>query len=171
MRHFGYYVARIRSKLKNDNEIICDYFIRGGAKIGNNCAIYSNLDLCEKHLLSIGDDVIISSEVIFVTHDAAYTKIGDKSKSLFGRIVIGDNCFIGERSTIMYGCELANNTIVAAGSVVTKSFSTPYTIIGGNPAKIIGTWDKYRENSLKKGMLLKETYNLEDSRFIKRKDY
>lgn len=115
--------------------------------------------------------MIISSEVIFVTHDAAYTKIGDKSKSLFGRIVIGDNCFIGERSTIMYGCELANNTIVAAGSVVTKSFSTPYTIIGGNPAKIIGTWDKYRENSLKKGMLLKETYNLEDSRFIKRKDY
>lgn len=127
--------------------------------------------MCEKHLLCIGDNVIISSDVLFVTHDAAYTKIGDKAKSLFGKIVIGDNCFVGERATIMYGCELTDNIIVAAGAVVTKSFSTPYTIIGGNPAKVIGTWDRYRDNSQDKGMLLRETFNLEDTRLIKRKEY
>lgn len=109
--------------------------------------------------------------MLFVTHDAAYTKIGEKSKSLFGKIVIGDNCFIGERSTIMYGCELANNIIVAAGSVVTKTFSTPYTIIGGNPAKIIGTWDRYCDNSINKGMYLRDTFNLDDARLVKRKEY
>lgn len=171
MRHIGYYIVKARSKFKHNNEIICDYFRTGGAKIGEDCAIYSNLDLCEKHLLCIGDNVIISSDVLFVTHDAAYTKIGDKAKSLFGKIVIGDNCFVGERATIMYGCELTDNIIVAAGAVVTKSFSTPYTIIGGNPAKVIGTWDRYRDNSQDKGMLLRETFNLEDTRLIKRKEY
>lgn len=51
----------------------------------------------------------------------------------------------------MYGVELAENTIVAAGSVVTKSFSQKNIIIGGNPAKIIGTWEKFREKVNKYG--------------------
>lgn len=171
MRKLGYYIVKIHSKLKSNNELINNYFRKGGCNIGKNCSIYSNLDLCEKHLLSIGDNVIISSDVLFVTHDAAYTKIGDKSKSLFGQIVIGNNCFIGERATIMYGCTISENIIVAAGAVVTKSFETPFTIIGGNPAKVISTWDNYSRNTIDKGMLLEETFDLKDKRLIKRKAY
>ncbi len=64
---------------------------------------------------------------------------------MFGRIIIGDNCFIGQNVTLMYGVTLSNNVIVAAGSVVTKSFTDPYIIIGGNPARKIGTWEQYKE--------------------------
>ena len=52
-------------------------------------------------------------------------------------VIIGDKCWIGMNSIILPGVELANNTIVGAGSVVTKSFKTPNSIIAGNPAKII----------------------------------
>ena len=51
-------------------------------------------------------------------------------------VVIGDNCWLGGHSTICPGVKLGNNVIVAAGSVVTKSFGDN-VIIGGNPAKII----------------------------------
>ncbi|WP_206225168.1 acyltransferase [Parabacteroides sp. ZJ-118] len=94
-------------------------------------------------MISIGDNVTISADVVFITHDNSCIKINPKKSNLFGRICIGDNCFIGQRSTILYGVTLANNIIVASGSVVTKSFDTERVVIGGNPAKIITTWEDY----------------------------
>ncbi|MEG0928122.1 CatB-related O-acetyltransferase [Chryseobacterium sp.] len=59
--------------------------------------------------------------------------IGSYSK---GKIKIGNDCWIGVGATILSGVELGNGCVVAAGAVVTKSFPS-YSIIGGNPAKII----------------------------------
>ena len=100
-------------------------------------------------MIEIGDGTTIAGDVTFVTHDNSVSKVIPGTTDLFGRICIGSNCFIGSRSVLMYGVTLAENTIVAAGSVVTKSFSQPGTIIGGNPAKMIGTWDKFAEKSRK----------------------
>jgi serine acetyltransferase len=47
----------------------------------------------------------------------------------------------------MYGVTLGNNIIVASGSVVCDSFTDEKIIIGGNPARIIGTWDKLEAKS------------------------
>lgn len=55
---------------------------------------------------------------------------------------IGDNCWIGMNSMILPGVELKDNTIVGAGSVVTKSFDMGNIVIAGNPAKIIKIIDK-----------------------------
>lgn len=51
-------------------------------------------------------------------------------------VIIGENCFIGYRVSIMPGVELGNNCVVAASSVVTKSFPA-YSMIGGVPAKLL----------------------------------
>ncbi len=56
-----------------------------------------------------------------------------------GPIILEDDVWIGENCLILSGVTLRRGTIVAAGSVVTKS-SEPYSIIGGVPAKTI----KYR---------------------------
>lgn len=53
-----------------------------------------------------------------------------------GKIVLEDDVWIGVGSTILSGVRLGQGCIVAAGSVVTKSFP-PYAIVGGNPARII----------------------------------
>lgn len=62
---------------------------------------------------------------------------------VFGKINIGDNCFIGANSIILPGVTLMPNTIVAAGSVVTKSFKGN-VVVGGNPAKVITDMVTYR---------------------------
>ena len=45
----------------------------------------------------------------------------------------------------MYGVTIADNVIVAAGSVVSKSITESNVIVAGCPARVIGTWDKYGE--------------------------
>ena len=52
-------------------------------------------------------------------------------------VKIGNNCWIGMNAMILPGVELGDNTIVGAGSVVTKSFSEGMIVIAGNPAKVI----------------------------------
>jgi acetyltransferase-like isoleucine patch superfamily enzyme len=54
-------------------------------------------------------------------------------------IEIGDGCLVGARSTILKGVRLPHDTIVAAGSVVSRSVDEPNTVIGGNPAKTVRT--------------------------------
>ena len=140
-----YYYAKIKSILKKDNEILNQYYRSGGVKIGKNCLIctpiHPHRDNC---LLEIMDDVVISTDVEFVLHDFSASRVVKGTSNMFGKITIGKNSFIGARSVIMYGVELADNTIVAAGSVVTKSFREGNVVIGGNPAKVIGTWDRLR---------------------------
>ncbi|PXY41988.1 acetyltransferase [Flavobacterium cheongpyeongense] len=63
-----------------------------------------------------------------------------------GKITIGDDVWIGVGSIILSGVKLGQGCVVAAGSVVTKSFG-PYTIIGGNPSKIIKM--RFEENIIK----------------------
>lgn len=52
-------------------------------------------------------------------------------------IILGKSCWIGINSVILPGVILGDNTIVGAGSIVTKSFPDGHCIIVGNPAKLI----------------------------------
>ena len=47
----------------------------------------------------------------------------------------------------MYGVTIPDNVIVAAGSVVTKSINESNVIIGGNPARIISSWNSFSEKA------------------------
>ncbi len=136
---------KILSLLRRDvtNLKIKLYRIRG-YKIGSNCRIFTELAGAEPYLVSIGNNVSISTNVVFLTHDNSIIKVSkNKYTDLFGEIVIGDNCFIGANSIILPGVKLADNTIVAAGSVVTKSTNKSNMIIGGNPAKLLGNAEDF----------------------------
>ncbi|HFU4497074.1 TPA: DapH/DapD/GlmU-related protein [Streptococcus suis] len=141
----GFYSAKLRSKMFRKHEILVEFYRKGGAKIGKGCLICSPIMTREPFLISIGDNTTVSTNVKFVTHDNSVKLVHPEKTDLFGKIVIGNNCFIGENSTILYGVEIPDNTIIAAGSVVTKSILQQYMIVGGNPARIIGSWDAYRE--------------------------
>lgn len=103
-------------------------------------------------MIIIGDNVTIAEDVQFVTHDNSIMKVDNSCYNLVGFIKIGNNCFVGQRSTVLYGVTLADSIIVAAGSVVVNSFDEEKIIIGGNPAKKIGTWDSFIEKSRYKAM-------------------
>lgn len=139
-----YYWARLKNMLGNKTAIL-DYFKAEGCKIGENARIFSNIATSESYLIEIGDNVTISNNVQFITHDNSVIKVLPDATDVFGKICIGNNCFIGARSILMYGVSLPDNTIVAAGSVVTKSISESGKILGGNPAKVIGSVDAFAE--------------------------
>lgn len=169
MEKLGYWIAKIQSKLLHSQEPMLHFYRRGGVKIGKNCLICSNILTKESHLLEIGNNVTISTNVTFITHDnSAKLLFGDRG-DLFGKIKVGDNCFIGENSCLLYGVELGNNIIVAAGSVVTKSFDEENIIIGGNPARKISTWEKYQEKYEDKAIRRRDMEKRQNDNFLVRR--
>lgn len=110
-----------------------------GMKVGEGCRLYSLCVFSEAELIELGDNVIVSGEVIFITHDGAIYTALEKFPGVnghYGRIRIGNNSFIGMRATIMAGVELGDNCVVAAGAVVMASFPAN-SVIAGNPATYV----------------------------------
>lgn len=105
----------------------------------------------------IGDGVVISREVLLLNHDYSINcglkSINkDKENEAFWLkdIIIGNNVFIGARSSILPGTKIGDNCIIGAGSIV-KGTIPPNSILIGNPAKIVSnTIDWARNKSIKK---------------------
>ncbi|MDM1355967.1 acyltransferase [Myroides marinus] len=114
-----------------------------GVKIGAGCNIQKVSFGSEPYLISIGNRVQITDGTKFFTHGGAWV-LREKQSDMdfFGKIVIQDNVYIGNNTLIMPGVCIGSNVIVAAGSVVTKSIDDN-CIVGGNPAKVIGTVDNF----------------------------
>ncbi len=160
MSDIGWILAKVRSKFPGGGkETLNKYLRKQGMTIGKGTKTASQLKTSEPYLISIGDNVTISHGVDFITHDNSVCKMFGVAHDLYGRINIGNNCFIGAHAIIMYGVTLADNVIVGAGSVVTKSVTESNVIVAGNPAKIISTWEAFRlkvsENVIHAGHLPK----------------
>lgn len=69
-----------------------------------------------------------------------------------GDVIIGNDVWIGFGSTIMSGVTIGDGAIIAAKSVVTKNVE-PYTIVGGNPAKLIKK--RFSDESIEKLLKIK----------------
>lgn len=119
------------------------------AGFGDNCYYCSRKIPEEPYMVKLHNNVVIAANVNFVTHDVINDmlarKIGSEpgetlSEYHMGTIEVFDNVAIGSDVTILYGTKIGPNAIVAAGSVVTKDVPEG-TIVGGNPAKVIGTLD------------------------------
>lgn len=129
-----------------------EYFLRKkGAKIGKGCFISPNAGSSESYLIEIGDFVRIAQNVNFFTHGGIYClqlKYNNPTLDYFGKIKIGNYVSIGEGSKILPGVTIADNVVVGAGSVVTKSVPEG-CVVAGNPAKIVGKTDLFYQKVLK----------------------
>jgi len=97
--------------------------------------------------LKIGDRCGISRNVNIMTGSGPWSKKMEKAFPVVrGPITIGDDCWIGADCIILPNVSLGVFCIVAANSFVSKSFPA-FSIIGGNPAKLIRT---FTEEEIKK---------------------
>ena len=158
MNTIKYLALQLLGKLPfvNSQQLLINSLRREGCKIGRDTHISSNISAEEPYLVEIGDNCTISTDVSFITHDASVgLYFGRKILSdVCGKITIGNNCFIGNRVILLYGVTISDNTIVAAGSVVTKSIKTSGYIVGGNPAKVIGKVSDFIDKSKKYALCL-----------------
>lgn len=107
--------------------------------IGDNSGIGMNAWMLSP-AITIGNDVMMGPYCIMLTtnHETSNTEIPMWHQGFTEPkpIVIEDDVWIGARVTIMGGVTIGHGSIIGAGSVVTKSCE-PYSVIAGNPAKLI----------------------------------
>jgi acetyltransferase-like isoleucine patch superfamily enzyme len=133
---------KIKIKHMNVSDINIERLSNMGAQIGKECHIYSANFALEPQLVTVGDNCTISSGVLCVTHDNAIIHHLKGKTDLFGKVSIGNNCFVGTRTLIMYGVSIGDDCIIGAGSVVTKSVPSGM-VAAGNPAKVICSVEQY----------------------------
>lgn len=131
LKVFAYFGWRPDLTMSYDVEI--KYF--NNIKIGNNVKIGPRSTLGALASITIGNNVTISKEVIIETAGLDY-KNNEKRTHISSPITINDNCWIGARAIILAGVVIGCDTVVSAGSVVTKDVPSG-VIVAGVPARII----------------------------------
>lgn len=98
----------------------------------------------QPELISIGDNVKVSANVTFVTHDIFHILFNGDVQYYTGCIKIGNNVVIGTNVTILPNVRIGSNVVIGAGAVVTKDLDDG-GVYGGVPAKKIGSFDEFLE--------------------------
>ncbi|MBT2290574.1 CatB-related O-acetyltransferase [Paenibacillus albidus] len=177
IRYFKLFLFRIRWRSNNthNSTIPKRYFDDRIVKVGR--FTYGTLNVyeygAENERLIIGDFVSISSEVKFIlggnhrmdtisTFPFKVKLIGDKNESYTkGEIIVEDDVWIGMNAIVLSGVRIGQGAVIAAGSVVTSDVPA-YSIVGGNPARII----KYRFDENTISILKKIDFKMIDSNFF-----
>lgn len=110
-----------------------------GLKVGTNSSIGPYAYIGCSGYIEIGDNVMMSPRVSIYSenHNFSETEIPMIEQGVTRSFVkIEDDCWLAANSVILAGVTVGKGSVVAAGSIVTKDVP-PYSIVAGNPAKII----------------------------------
>lgn len=116
--------------------------------LGKNVELYTSYFGTEPYLIGIHDNVICAGDVKFINHDvsivnvARFLNVERGGIDKVGSIELFDNCFVGAGSILMPNCSVGRNSIIAAGSIVTKHVPDN-EVWGGVPARFIMKTEEY----------------------------
>lgn len=148
------------------NQMFIDFVQRGGLSVGKYTYGKLNINYTgnKNERLIIGDYCSIATTCLFILggeHDyrcvstfPLISRIGKYGTEVLtkGQIVVDDEVWIGDHAIIMSGVHIGKGAVIAAGSIVTHDVE-PYSIVGGNPAKLIRF--RFSESIIKKLMNIK----------------
>ncbi len=118
--------------------LIPPFYATGGEEIrvGRNVFINQNCTFYDLGGLDIADDVLIGPNVSLITSGHPLDPSQRRAATIGKPIVIERNVWIAAGATVIGGVRIGENSVVAAGSVVTKDMP-PDTLVGGNPARVL----------------------------------
>ncbi len=117
--------------------------------LGKNCS-FNGLVIRADGKVVIGDNFHSGDDILFITRNHNYEGEALPYKGyVYKDIIIGDNVWIGSRSTILPGITIGEGAIIQAGSVVVSDIPK-YGIAGGHPAKVFKYRNKEHYETLKK---------------------
>lgn len=125
-------------EIGDDSKIGTFVEIQKNAVVGKRCKISSHSFICEG--VVIEDNVFIGHGVMFINDSypraTADGKLQTEANWKVENTVIKQGASIGTGSTILANVTIGENSIVGAGSVVTRSVP-PNAIVAGNPARVL----------------------------------
>ena len=163
-----YNIAKERAKIKLSNFVTVEgellVFAYGGQiSIGDFSYVGIDSRIWSGNSITIGRNVLISHQCNIIdsnSHEMDMTEREEGYKRLIKEghprdvrsiitqpIVIEDNAWISFGSTILKGVTIGKGAVVAAGSVVTKNVP-PFTVVAGNPAKVIKKLTENNSNAV-----------------------
>lgn len=123
---------RISSKIT----IVGDY---QNLELGENAEINTGCFLLLKDKLIIGNNSTLAYQASILTSsnpNGPHNKLAKLYPKTTKPVIIGNNSWIGAKSTILPGVKIGDYCVVAAGAVVNKNVAD-YTVVAGVPAKVI----------------------------------
>jgi acetyltransferase-like isoleucine patch superfamily enzyme len=141
---YGSYLYRYKKNIFLQNNV---YFKRNSIvgcanpdaviEIGENTTIGNNSIMIASKKISIGKNCMIAPNVHIVdsNHGTILGKAYNEQDNIVSEVDIGDNVWIGSGAIVLMGVFIGANSIIGAGSVVTKSFPEN-SLIMGSPAKL-----------------------------------
>ena len=133
--------------LANARLQVYNYLLGGrnaGIEIGSNCYITHRFCVLAGAKVSIGDNVLIASDVTITSENHSFNpeeKIPYMDQKLnCAPVVVGEGTWIGQGVIILPGVTIGERCVIGAGAVVTKDIPS-HTVSVGNPAKVIKKYD------------------------------
>ena len=124
------------------------FLVKKGLTVGEDVFINfgCTIDRSFCWLVTIGNRVTLAPHVHILAHDASAKR--ELGYTKMGKVIIGDDVFVGAGTTILPGVRIGDRVIIVAGSGVTKVIPGG-SVAAGNPAKVICTYDEYMEKQKK----------------------
>jgi len=137
----------IGKKVDESFVLIPPFYTAGGdeIRVGHNVFVNQNCTFYDLGGLDIADDVMIGPNVSLITAGHPLEPSRRRAATIGKPIVIERNVWIAAGATVIGGVTVGENSVVAAGSVVTRSVP-PNTLVGGNPARVIRSIGDERKN-------------------------
>jgi acetyltransferase-like isoleucine patch superfamily enzyme len=123
--------------------------------LGNNVKIGRRCSISARNQIILEDSVLFGPQVLIMDHNHEFADvevpIREQGITIGGRIVIEKNCWFGFGAVVLCSSgelTIGRNSVVGANAVVTRSFP-PNSVIGGNPARLLRTFDSEEKQWVK----------------------
>ncbi|HSV66133.1 MAG TPA: acyltransferase [Mycobacteriales bacterium] len=114
----------------------------GTLTIGHGTNVNGLTKILVAESVTIGRDCTLSWDVQVLDNDFHTITVDGEPKPSRAAIVIGDRVWVGTRAVILKGVTIGDGAVVAAGAVVTRDVPAG-AVVGGLPAKVVGTADSW----------------------------
>ena len=107
--------------------------IGNGVKIQNNVSVYEGVEL--------EDFVFCGPSMVFTNIKTPRSEFPQRGKEFYAKTIVKKSASIGANATIVCGVTIGEYALIGSGAVVTKNVP-PYSLVVGNPGRIVGKVDK-----------------------------